>query len=46
MKEKGSASQQFFIGIIANGQFKDLALAVLPKLPSVSVERVLAIVIS
>ena len=32
MKEKDRASQQFFIGIIANGQFKDLALAVLPKL--------------
>ena len=32
MKEKGSASQQFFIGIIANGQFKELALAVLPAL--------------
>ena len=32
MKEKDSASQQFFIGIIANGQFKELALAVLPAL--------------
>ena len=32
MKEKDRASQQFFIGIIANGQFKDLALAVLPEL--------------
>ena len=32
MKEKDRASQQFFIGIIANGQFKELALAVLPAL--------------
>ena len=32
MKEKNRASQQFFIGIIANGQFKELALAVLPEL--------------
>ena len=32
MKEKDRASQQFFIGIIANGQFKELALAVLPEL--------------
>lgn len=32
MKEKDRASQQFFIGIIANGQFKELALAVLPDL--------------
>ena len=32
MKEKDRASQQFFIGIIANGQFKELDLAVLPAL--------------
>ena len=32
MKEKDRVSQQFFIGIIANGQFKELALAVLPAL--------------